>query len=264
MALAGVDPHCETFVCSDGAMLAVFVWNGAAAGTPIILHHGYIANTEFNWIAPGISAALAETGKQIIAFDARSHGASEKFFDPARTSRMRMARDVIEIADHFGAKAYDLAGYSLGGFVAIITAVEDPRVRRLALCGSCEQLFADQLRDPVLGGVPAALRADDPQTITNPVAKAFRRLADSVGADRLALAACNEGFNADWYLSGEAVAKLRIPTLVIGGRDDFIMIRVERLTDVIPDNRLVWTEGDHLTTLNDPKFAEELVAFFED
>ena len=263
MGDVGSDPDRGSFVCSDGATLAVFEWNATAAGPPIILHHGFTVNTEFNWIAPGIIAALAATGRRTIAFDARCHGASEKFLDPARTSRMRMARDVIEIADHAGADSYDLAGYSLGGFVAIVSAVEDPRVRRLALCGSCEQLFADQLRHPVLSGVPAALRADDPQSVANPVTRAFRLLADRIGSDRLALAACFEGFNADWQISGEAVPKLRIPTLVIGGRDDFIMIGVERLTDVIPDNRLVWTEGDHITALNDPKFAQELVAFFE-
>ena len=77
MAIVVPDPDCGSFVCSDGATLAVFVWNRAAAGPPIILHHGYIANTEWNWTSPGITAALAATGRRIIAFDARSHGASE-------------------------------------------------------------------------------------------------------------------------------------------------------------------------------------------
>lgn len=176
---------------------------------------------------------------------------------------MRMARDISEIADYAGAGSYDLAGYSLGGFVSVVAAVEDSRVRRLALCGCCDQLFADQIRHPDLSGIPAALRAADPKSIANPVQKGFRWLADRMGSDRLALAACCEGFNSDWQISGEAVPRVRVPTLVIGGRDDWIMVGVERLTDVIPDCRLVWTEGDHLTALNDPEFATELVKFFE-
>ena len=258
-----VNPDRGSFVCSDGATLALYEWNAKAVGPPIILHHGFIANTEFNWTTPGITAALVATGRRIIAFDARCHGASQKILDPTLISRKRMARDVIEIAGHAGAEAYDLAGYSLGGFVAIVVAVEDPRMRRLALCGSCDQLFMDQLGDPDFGCVPAALRAEDPEAIASPNARRFRKFADRTGADRLALAACYEGFNADWRISGEAVPNVHIPTLVIGGRDDPIMVGVERLTDAIPDNRLVWTEGDHFTALDDPKFALELVAFFE-
>ncbi len=55
---------------------------------------------------------------------------------------------------------------------------------------------------------------------------------------------------------------IRVPTLVIGGKDDHIMVGVERLTDVIADVRMVWTSGNHLTAVADPAFAATLAEFF--
>lgn len=261
-AISNDSPVRSMVTCSDGAMLSVQDWNSQGDGPAIVLHHGFLADSEFNWRKPGIVGVLVGTGRRVIAFDARCHGESEKVFDPARLSRERLARDVSEIADHAGLESYDLAGYSLGGFVAVVVAVRDPRVRRLAICGSCEQLFADQLRRVEFRTIPDALRADDASAITNATGRQFRALADGLGSDRLALAACFEGFNADWYISGEAVPHVRVPTLVIGGKDDSIMVGVERLTDVIPDVRLVWTEGDHLTAIREPEFAAALAEFF--
>ena len=257
-------PVLKTVVCSDGATIAVRDWNPAGEGPAIVLHHGFVANAVWNWERPGIVEALAATFRRVIAFDARCHGESEKILDPARLTRGRLARDVMEVADEAGLAAYDLAGYSLGGFISVIVAVEDRRVRRLAICGSCDQLFMDQLADPDHGDVPAALRSDDPAAdpSISVTAKGFRQFADFLGSDRMALAACFEGLGFDWRSSGEAVPLIRVPTLVIGGRDDYIMAGVERLTDVIADVRMVWTNGDHLTAVADPAFAATLAEFF--
>lgn len=257
-------PSLRTVACSDGAVLSIKEWNPDREGPAIILHHGFIANTAWNWERPGIADALAATGRRIIGFDTRCHGDSEKIRDPARLTRARLARDVSEIADEAGLESYDLAGYSMGGFVSVIVAVEDSRVRRLAICGSCNQLFMDLLSAPDEGQVPAALRADDGRAFANPRARGFRLFADAIGADRLALAACFEGFGSDWKLSGEAVPRISVPTLVIGGRDDDVMVGVERLTGVIPDVRMVWTGGDHLGAPSDPAFAAGLLEFFAD
>lgn len=253
----------KSVVCSDGATLAVSEWNPTGAGPAVVLHHGFAANTAWNWERPGIADALAATGRRVIAFDTRCHGESEKILDPARLTRARLAQDVMEIADEAELGAYDLAGYSLGGFVSVVVAVRDRRVRRLAICGCCDQLFMDQLADPGMRYVPAALRSDDPKEVPAKLARGFRRFADATGSDRMALAACFEGINGpDWQSSGEAVAMIRVPTLVIGGRDDFIMVGVERLTDVIPGAQMVWTSGDHFTALDDPAFAANLSEFF--
>ena len=253
----------KSVVCSDGATLAVSEWNPTGAGPAIVLHHGFGANTASNWERPGIADALAAAGRRVIAFDARCHGESEKILDPARLTRARLARDVTEIADEAGLGPYDLAGYSLGGFISVIVAVRDSRVRRLAICGSCDQLFLDQLADQGMRYVPAALRSDDPKEVPAKVARGFRRFADATGSDRMALAACFEGINGpDWQSSGEAVPLIRVPTLVIGGKDDYIMVGVERLTDVIPGAQMVWTSGDHFTALDDPAFAANLSEFF--
>lgn len=88
--------------------------NPAGEGPAIVLHHGFAANTGWNWERPGIVDALAATGRRVIAFDARCHGESEKILDAARLTRARLARDVTEIADEAGLAAYDLAGLAGG------------------------------------------------------------------------------------------------------------------------------------------------------
>ena len=74
-----------------------------------------------------------------MAFDARGHGASDAPLTAESYVRARLAQDVSELADALGLTRYDIAGYSMGGFVAAISAVQDVRTRRLAICGCCEQ-----------------------------------------------------------------------------------------------------------------------------
>ena len=248
--------------CSDGVRLAVYDWGDKYDPVPIVLYHGFAASAKSNWVAPGIVRALAEA-RRVVAFDARGHGASDAPVTAESYLRARLAQDVIELADALGLTRYDIAGYSMGGFVAVISAVRDPRTRRLALCGCCEQLFVDHSSSPTYSQVADAIRAVAADSVSDPTARAFRRAVDASGADRFALAACYEGMTGrHWQMSGDAIPKLRLPTMVIGGRDDRVMVGLERLTGVIPNAEMVWVNGDHLTAVRDSAFALELVRFF--
>src|SRR5689334_19035482 len=72
----------------------------AGAGDPIVLVHGFASNKETNWVVPGWIDTLTRAGRRAIAPDNRGHGASTKFYDPARYHSAVMADDVRALMDH--------------------------------------------------------------------------------------------------------------------------------------------------------------------
>jgi pimeloyl-ACP methyl ester carboxylesterase len=226
-----------------------------------VLHHGFVADANANWLATGVVDALLTAGRRVIAPDARGHGQSEKPHDPARYGEQRMARDLAVLLDVAGAPQIDLVGYSMGAIVSLIFASEDQRVRRLVVggvgsgvieCGGVDRRAVSN--DAIID----ALSVEDPATIAKPEAAAFRMLADALNADRKALVA-----QASSIYRGEiALDRIAARTLVLAGAEDPLAIRPEVLSDAIPGATLQILSGDHIGTLGDPRFAQSIVDFF--
>src|SRR5580700_8168194 len=127
----------KRFQTWDGLQIAYQEWGEgtAAALPPVVLHHGFVANADANWVATGVVAALTSTGRKVIAPDARGHGRSEKPHDPARYGEDRMARDLAGLLDVVAAPQIDLVGYSMGAIVSLLFASTDERGRRLVIGG---------------------------------------------------------------------------------------------------------------------------------
>ncbi|MFI1722600.1 alpha/beta fold hydrolase [Streptomyces sp. NPDC020489] len=256
----------QRFHADDGTEIAYRVWErdavrGEDSGRPLVLlHHGFIASGATNWEAPGIVAALVARGHRVATIDARGHGASGKPHDPARYGEARMARDVTALIDLLGESRVDLVGYSMGAIVALITATRDARVRRLVVGGvGCAVVERGGVDTRVIapGALQHALRTDDPRSITDETAAAFRTFADSLGADRLALAAQASAAHGDPIPLHAITAE----TLVIAGRDDPFAARPQTLAAAVPRATLRLVAGDHLGALLDPGFTEELLRF---
>src|SRR2546421_12935242 len=96
------------------------------AGRPLILLHGGLMSGEtFGPVLP----LLAER-HQVIAVDLQGHGRTADIDRPIDVRLM--ADDIGTLIDHLGLDKADLVGYSLGGGVALQTAVKYPaKVRRL-------------------------------------------------------------------------------------------------------------------------------------
>jgi pimeloyl-ACP methyl ester carboxylesterase len=104
--------------------------NGDLLGRLILCVHGLSANCRsFDRLVP----ALAAAGHHIVAMDLRGRGHSE--ITPAGTYGWDShVRDVLEIADFFGADSFDLVGHSMGGFIGMTLAAQHrQRCRRLVL-----------------------------------------------------------------------------------------------------------------------------------
>lgn len=253
----------ERLTASDGIAIAVHRFEPDEPSTrlpPVVLHHGFAADTTTNWVVPGVVDALLAAGRRVISVDARGHGASDTPHDPARYGEARMSRDLVEVLDALALHELDLVGYSMGAIVSVITASSDHRIRRLVIGGiggRIARLDGRPEPSPDRRGIADALLTEEPEGITDPVGRAFRRFAESTGADRRALAAQMLAAHA----SPIALADITAPTLLIVGRDDALAADPEELAAAIPDCQLRIAPGDHLGIVAVPEFAPAVVGF---
>jgi pimeloyl-ACP methyl ester carboxylesterase len=250
----------KRFSSWDGTEIAYREWGEETVPVPVVLHHGFVANAEANWVATGVVDALLAAGRKVIAPDARGHGHSEKPHDPARYGEQRMARDLAVLLDTIDAGQVDLVGYSMGAIVSLLFASSDERVRRLVIggvgsgvveCGGVDRRAVSN------GSIIEALSADEPASIESPEARAFRTLADALGADREALVAQARSIHRD----GVALDRISAPTLILAGEDDPLAVRPEVLADAIPNAALQILTGNHIQALGDPRFSRFIVEF---
>ena len=98
------------------------------SGEPLILLHGGVGAIEmFGEVLP----LLAE-GRRVVAVDLQAHGRTADFDRPL--SIESMADDIGALIEHLGLEKADVMGYSLGGGVALQTAIRHPGVvRKLVL-----------------------------------------------------------------------------------------------------------------------------------
>ena len=112
---------------ADGCRLA-YRSGGPADGTPVILLHGMAGRSD-TW--DGVAGALIAAGRKVIALDLRGHGRSAR---AASYPLSDFSADVTTLLDQLELAQVDLVAHSLGGFVALSVAAQQPtRVRRLLI-----------------------------------------------------------------------------------------------------------------------------------
>ena len=182
-------------------------------GRPTILLHGGLGSGEmFGPVIP----ALVDAGRQAIAIDLQGHGRTADIDRPLDIKLM--ADDVAALIDHLGLEKPDVVGYSLGGGVALFTAVKYPeKVNKVVLASVYlrpdvvdEQLRAQQ------GQVSAAAAEFMKETPmyelyhrVAPRPEDFGRLLDKVGA-----------MMATPYDYTEEFRSLSVPTLIVAADAD--------------------------------------------
>ncbi|MET8994932.1 alpha/beta fold hydrolase [Amycolatopsis sp. Hca4] len=248
-----------TFASFDGLRLHYTVWEGDGAHRPVLLQHGFAADTNANWISTGVVAALRSAGFTVISLDARGHGRSEKPHDESCYAEDAMARDVSALLDELGLDEVSMVGYSMGAIIALTATAADKRIRCLATGGVGSGIVdfgGVDLRVVKPAEIASALLAEDPSTVP-PSGVPFRLLADAVGGDRQALAAVALA-SREGRMNLSAIG---VPTLVLAGEQDQLAAEPERLAAAIAGARLVRIPGDHMTAVMSPAFAEALVSF---
>ena len=105
------------------------------SGEPLIILHGGLGSTD---MFSGLMPALAKI-RQVIAVDLQGHGRTADVERPM--SYQSMADDIAALMRHFKIQKADILGYSLGGGVAVRTAIQHPEcVNRLVVVSTVFKL----------------------------------------------------------------------------------------------------------------------------
>jgi pimeloyl-ACP methyl ester carboxylesterase len=95
----------------------------AGAGRPVVLLHGLTATSKY--VVMG-SRSLERSGHDVLAYDARGHGASDPAPDPEAYTYADLAADLLDVLDGAGMERAVLAGSSMGAHTAVRVALEHP------------------------------------------------------------------------------------------------------------------------------------------
>jgi pimeloyl-ACP methyl ester carboxylesterase len=181
-------------------------------GRPLILLHGGLGSGEmFGPLLP----ALAER-HQVITVDLQGHGRTADIDRPIDIRLM--AGDIAALIGHLGLERPDVVGYSLGGGVALQTAVQHPAlVRRLVAVSANirrDAVYPEMLAQQAqVRAAAAGFMKDTPmyqlyQRVA-PRPEDFPRLLDKMG----------QGMAQDFDFT-EEVRGLQVPTLIVAADAD--------------------------------------------
>lgn len=226
---------------------------GNPESPPVLLITGFSCQlTEWN---PLLLQALAESGFYVICFDNRDVGLSTWFDNgqeddtgaageqsaPSAYSMSDMAADTAGLLDFLGLESAHVVGYSMGGMIAQTLAIEHPeRTRTLTSISSSTGNSAVGQPQPealaVLLAPPANSRADavqgslavwrvigspgfplDEEALSAHAAADYDRAFHPSGSERQLNAIVTQPDRTD------ALAGVRVPTLVIHGESDVLV-----------------------------------------
>lgn len=245
-------PVVHSWTASDGVELA---WHEVGEGRPVILLHGLFSDARMNWIKFGHAARIASEGFRVIMPDLRAHGLSGKPHDPACYASGVLARDVRELVAHLGLTEFDLGGFSLGARTTVQAVGEGLRPRRAILGGMGLQGLEGWARRKdfflrVIEQFDTAPRGDQ-----HWLAIQFMK---SQKVDREAARLLLESFE-DVFL--EWLQAFTMPTLVVCGSQDQDNGSARDLTDRLPEGRLEWVPGTHMSSVTEPEFGGAIAGF---
>src|SRR3981081_3488255 len=91
-------------------------------GRPIVLLHGAFYTIEMNWgqLIPELSKT-----RKVIAIELQGHGHTP--FSDRKLDIVTLASDVEGVMNHLNVDSADVAGYSMGGYVAYQMAIQRPK-----------------------------------------------------------------------------------------------------------------------------------------
>lgn len=236
------------FDASDGTKIHYV--RAGAAGSWVVLIHGYTGSAEGNWFANGIAQALAENHR-VVAIDCRNHGQSDKP-QPGGPGR---AKDVIELMNHLDIARAHIHGYSMGGMITsrLLGFIPD-RIITAAFGGSGIMEFEDDY----IKATPADSDGVDPQEAV--VSRNLRiSFAMTNGKTREEAEAISdvprEPFSTDlsnlrkWSEAIE-LRKVNFPVLAINGEYDRPFQKTHRMWRELNDFTSVVLPGkSHLTAI---------------
>jgi pimeloyl-ACP methyl ester carboxylesterase len=185
------------------------------SGQPLVLLHGGLgAIAMFGEVLPLLTA-----GRQVIAVDLQAHGHTADIDRPMRFELM--ADDIAALLAYLGIGRADVMGYSLGGGVAIQTAIRHPQlVRRLVLVST--PFKRDGWYPEVLEGQKQVNPASAEILKQTPLYQLYANAAPRPEDWPVLLAKLGDLLAQDYDWSAD-VAALTMPTMIVVGDADAVI-----------------------------------------
>lgn len=228
-------------------------YRAVGSGPPLVLIHGWSANGG-EWDQVGWTDILRE--RTLLIPDLRGHGMSAKPHDSGAYTMQAFGADVVALLDVVDEASADIFGYSMGGTIALWTAVLAPsRVQSLIAAGVADATAGDA------ASLGRALVGKDPPTDRS---ERYRAYIEKVGNNDMEalVAALNAGVVAP------ACPELAIfggEALLVSGDLDFRRETTERLAGCLPGGRFLLLEGaDHMGSFEDARFKSAVVDFLDE
>jgi len=241
-------------------------------GRPLVLLHGGLGAIEM--FGPNLPALA--NGHQVIAVDLQGHGRTADIDRPLSVDLM--GDDIAALIAHLGIRRADVMGYSLGGGVALQTAVRHPNVVGKLVVASAPfrrnafypEILAQQAF--VSGDMAEAMKETPMYQLYSSIAprpEDFPRLLTKIG----------DAMKVDFDFSKE-IASLKTPTMVVAADADiFPPAHAVEMFELLggglrdggwdgsgrPKSRLAILPGlTHYTLFSDPALAATVIPFLDD
>ena len=218
---------------SDGSLINFELHGDSAGKETLLLLPGLLGSITTQW-RPFL--AQLENVFRVVLMDYRGHGHSEN--NATKLDSNQMVEDMLGLMDSVGARTFHVAGYSLGGYLGLILALNAPnRVHTLLMHGSKFYWTKET--------VESMKEQLDPDILAKKVPAYANQLAQEHGGGRWRAlvrqsADLVAGFSQKGLTEG-MVARLQTPMLIsVGDKDEMVKLpEAHRLSTVLPNAGLL-------------------------
>jgi pimeloyl-ACP methyl ester carboxylesterase len=235
---------------------------GAGDGETVVLLHGFGMCRES--LRP-LAARLRQNGAaaRTLLPDSRGHGETRAPDDDAAYRYSTLRDDVVALLEHEAPSGGHLVGHSMGGQIALLTALARPGlVRSLTVIGGgpCRAI-TDSKEERVWRRAAASFERATPAELCASLESAAPTEVAELTAEGLygrahgeALARVVRGGFLHVEDNDEACRQLELPTLILAGANDRTWLtRSRQLAELIPGSEFEVVEGSgHLVHLERP------------
>ena len=221
-------------------------------GEPVVLVHGFIVNGE-SWKRTALYTDLIKAGYQVITFDLRGNGRSDKPHEAAAYANDAEAKDIMGLLNTLKIKQYAVVGYSRGSIITARLLVLDKRVKKAVLGGMGTDFTNPEWPRRKL--FYRALAGDSVPELAQMVSYVKKS-----GLDQQALALLQKEQPST---PTETLKQVQQPVLVICGSEDSDNGNAAALATLFTHGVYKATPGDHNNASKTPEFSAAIIQFIK-
>lgn len=245
----GLPVHAGRLRIEDGARI---YYAEAGTGTPVLLLHGGLANSDY---MSGLARSLLAAGYRVIVVDSRGHGRSTLGKTPLGYDRM--SDDAVAVLTHLNIDRAAVVGWSDGGIQGIDLALRHPdRITRV---------FSFAPNITIDGVDTSADRTPTVHTFIERAAKEYAHLSRTPHGYKRFLKTVEGMWASQPNWSDAQVAAITTPMWIVDGDHDEMIHRphIEHIAQTVPNAGLLLLPNvSHFAFLQNPTLFSETVLNF--